>query len=217
MENNSLLGRDIVCFGSAIIRVNPDFASLTFEVEVVDKKPQDAFSKVKELSRQLNKALQLWENVESRSSNLNLREAKDHIDGSWRRIGYQASIQTNVVIRDLSKVEDIISAAVDAGAQNINSFSFGTSALKDYRAQARRNAIKAAIEKAENYCSAAGVKLGEVIGIEDVNPEQRSLSRERHYSHQSEGEIAESAAAIDPGAISVLGAVRVRFNLISNS
>ena len=209
--------KGIVCFGSAIIRVDPDFASLTFEIGIVNKKPQSAFSKAKEVSKQLNKVLQSWEKVESRSSNLRFSEEKEHSSGAWRRVGYRASIQTNVVIRDLSKVEEIISAAIDAGAHNINSFSFGTSSLKDYRAQARRNAIEAAIEKAKNYCAAANVELGQVIGIEDVNPERRNSYGESHLADQSDGSIVEDATAIDPGAISVHGAVRVTFELNSHT
>lgn len=203
----------IVCFGSAVIRVNPDFASLIFEIAIVDKKPQIAFSKAKDVSKQLNKVLQAWQKVESRSSNLKLSQEREHSNGVWRYVGYRASIETNVVIRDLAKIEDIISAAVDAGAYHIKSFSFGTSALKDYRAQARRNAIEAAIEKAKNYCSAANVELGEVIGIEDVNPDSTSPYRESHLANQSSGDIAEDATAIDPGAIPVNGAVRVTFKL----
>ena len=215
MIDNSKPIKGIVCFGSALIRVDPDFASLTFEIGVVNKNPQNAFSKAKEISKQLNKVLQSWEKVESRSSNLRLSEEKEHSSGAWRRIGYRASIQTNVVIRDLSKVEEIISAAIDVGAHNINSFSFGTSSLKDYRAHARRNAIEAAIEKAENYCIAANVELGKVIGIEDVNPERTNSYGESHLANQSDGGIVEDATAIDPGAISVHGAVRETFELHS--
>ncbi len=41
----------ITCFGSALVRVNPDFASLTTEVGFVDKEPKVAFSKTKKLAR----------------------------------------------------------------------------------------------------------------------------------------------------------------------
>jgi hypothetical protein len=42
--------------------------------------------------------------------------------------------------------------------------------VKEIRAQARRMAMTAAKEKAQNYCAAGGVELGRILHIEDANP-----------------------------------------------
>jgi hypothetical protein len=44
--------------------------------------------------------------------------------------------------------------------------------LKELRADARKQAVVAAREKAELYCREAGVAVGKVIAIEDSNPDQ---------------------------------------------
>ena len=63
----------ITCFGSAIVRVPPDFASMTIEVGSTDRNPKTAFSKTKETARKLKSFLQKWEKIDSRSSNVSLR------------------------------------------------------------------------------------------------------------------------------------------------
>jgi uncharacterized protein len=204
----------ITCFGSAVVRVASDFASMTLEVGSVDGNPKTAFSKTKETARKLNKFLQVWEKIDSRSSHIALQEEREHVNGRWKRVGYRASIQFHVVIQDITQVEEILSGAVEAGVDKILSFGFGTSALKEHRALARRNAIEAAFDKARNYCMAANVELGEVIRIEDINPDSTSPYRESHVQNQSQSsDLSESPQAIDPGSIPVNGAVQVTFKI----
>jgi uncharacterized protein len=208
----------ITCFGSAVVRVAPDFASMTIEVGNVESNPKTAFAKTKEAAKKLNKFLQTWEKIDSRSSQVALREEQEYVNNRWKHVGYRASIQFHVIIKEVNQLEDIISGAVETGVDRIVSFGFGTSALKEHRAFARRNAIEAAFEKARNYCKAANVELGEVIRIEDVNPDFTSPYRESHVQNQAQSaDLSESSQAIDPGAIPVNGAVQVTFKIISKN
>src|SRR5229473_3394794 len=61
--------------------------------------------------------------------------------------------------------------AVEAGANEVTSVKYLTTQLAELRAQARREAVAAARRKAEVYSEAAGVALGHVLHIEDVNPD----------------------------------------------
>ncbi len=58
------------------------------------------------------------------------------------------------------------------------------------------------------------MELGEVIRIEDVNPDFTSPYRESHV-HNESANLSESSQAIDPGAIAVNGAVQVTFRIIN--
>lgn len=208
----------ITCFGSAVVRVAPDFASMTIEVGNGDRNPKTAFSKTKETAKKLNAFLQSREKIDSRSSTVSLREEQEFINGTWKHVGYRATIQFHVVIKDITQVEEILSGAVETGVDRILSFGFGTSALKEHRALARRNAIEAAFDKARNYCGAANVELGEIIRIEDVNPDFSSPYRESHVQNQSQStDLSESSQAIDPGSIPVNGAVYVTFKIITKN
>lgn len=84
--------------------------------------------------------------------------------------------------------------------------------LKEVRAQARQQAVQAAREKAEIYCVAAGITLGPVIHIEDVNPDQLQ-GREGHVIRELQPDDEGPVQAFNPGSITVAGAVMVAFEL----
>jgi len=116
----------------------------------------------------------------------------------------------NVVLRELDKVDALFSGLIAAGANHLISVTFQTTRLKDIRADARRRAVAAARAKAELYCQAAGVGVGEVLAIEDVNPESLSGRSEGHtYREPVAVNDSGEPGAIDPGAITVGAAVYV--------
>jgi uncharacterized protein YggE len=110
-------------------------------------------------------------------------------------------------------MEEVLAGVVDAGANEIGSVEFRTARLKEYRTEARRRAVAAAREKAENYCRAAGVSLGAVVSMEDVNPEVLRGSGESHTSSEVSSDDAGPDRALAPGSIIVGAAVSVVFEL----
>jgi uncharacterized protein YggE len=87
-----------------------------------------------------------------------------------------------------------------------------TTQLKEVRARARRQAVLAAREKAELYCSAANVKLGAVLHIEDVNP-NTLRGYEGHVQREMPVEDVGDLRAFDPGSIAVSAAVMLSFQI----
>jgi len=146
------------------------------------------------------------------ASNVNVFRSYEYIDGQNKFIGYTAQVDFNVLIDKLDAVEDIIAGLVDADISKMDGVFYETTELKAVRARARRQAVRAAQEKAQLYCDVADVKLGRVIHIEDVNPDQLG-GREGHY--MSEASIADDGPlrAFDPGSIVVNGAVMMTFEI----
>ena len=107
-------------------------------------------------------------------------------------------------------MEEILAGVVDAGANEINGVELQSSRLKELRAEARRRAVAAAREKAEHYCQAAGVTLGSVLHIEDINPELLG-SYGSHVMHEIPIEDAQPLRAFDPGSIIVNGCVVIAY------
>jgi uncharacterized protein YggE len=66
-----------------------------------------------------------------------------------------------IVLKNVSRMEEALAAAVDAGATHIHDVQFETTELRKYRDQARALAVKAAIEKARDLAAAAGRKVSE--------------------------------------------------------
>jgi uncharacterized protein len=128
-------------------------------------------------------------------------------DDSGRGIvGYSASNSVSAVVRDLSRVGDVIDAAVGAGANNVS----GPSLARDDQDKLYRDALEKAVanarEKATALARAAGISLGAV----------RSLSE----SSQSAGPVTfaalaerQSATPIEPGTAEITATVRVVFAL----
>lgn len=213
-----------VCvFGSALLRVSPDSVKIATAVHCVEKKTSDAFSKAKEAARAVFDFLQRSGIDDFGMSRISLSQEHRYSGGEHRFLGYKATIGFTIVIKTLDRLEDIASGVIEAGANEIGSIQFQTSDLKDLRTQARRQAIDAAKEKAAVYAQAAGVALGKVIHIEDVNPQvlQMYLRPQLHVGGvggvgQPPQDIIEHDAGkqtLDPGAIEVSAAVLVAFSL----
>ena len=69
---------------------------------------------------------------------------------------YTATKAVQVLLRDTSKFQDLLSQSLAAGANHIYGVEFSTSELRKYRDQARAMAVKAAAEKARDVATAAG-------------------------------------------------------------
>jgi hypothetical protein len=75
-----------------------------------------------------------------------------------------------LVLHDVDRMEEVLAAAVDAGATHIHGVEFETTKLREHRDHARALAVQAATEKARDMAAAAGMKvLGGPIGISSAN------------------------------------------------
>ena len=70
--------------------------------------------------------------------------------------------------------------------------------------------MAAARRKAELYAEAAGVRLGAVIHVEDVDPER--VNQERYRGHGASGQASEQD--LSPGQVVVSGAVVLSFGIL---
>lgn len=200
-------------FGSAMMRISPSVASLTFSVENVADHPRDAFRLTRESAQKVRAYLSEADIAEFGVSHIRLDEAIDFVDRKSKFLGYRATLTFNVLITALSRVEEIMSGLVDAGVNLISSVSYQTTELKEIRAEARRRAVKAAREKAELYCSEAGVTLGKVIHLEDINPDVLRQFAGHQTVRETPIDDENPAEAYDPGSIIVKAAVMITFEI----
>lgn len=199
-------------FGSAIVRVVPDVVVLRFSVSQLKPHPKEAFQAVRESAQLIQAFLSKAQIKDAGSSHISLRADYRYRQNEQQFAGYLTTVEFRVIISDLTRVEEILSGVIDAGANHIISVDFQTTQLKEIRAEARRQAIIAAREKAEVYCKAAGVELGEVIHIEDLNPDQ--LQRfQGHTRLETPLEDESEAKAFDPGSIVIAGTVMVAYKI----
>ncbi len=202
----------ITVFGSFITRVDPDIASISFAVNRLMGQPRDAFREAHEGAQKVRAYLAQAKIDDFGASSITLSESYDRRGAEDRFLGYLARIAFHLVLHDLNTIEDVIAGIVDSGVDELSNIEFQTSRLKEIRAEARRQAVAASREKAENYCRAAGVSLGSVIHIEDVNPD---VLKRRTFHTTREDQLVEDVPehAINPGSIVVGAAVLIAYKI----
>lgn len=218
-SNNPILtNQGVKVFGSAIVRVTPDTASIVVAVSRIEHKPEEAFAKAREAAQSVNAYLHQAGIKDFGSSRITLSEAYRYIGGQNTFVGYDATIGFNIVIREMDRVDNLLTGVLTAGANSLTSVTFQTTRLKNLRAEARRRAVVAAREKAELYCEVAGVTVGNVLAIEDVNPDVLT-KRSTGHSPREQMPIEDDGnpGVIDPGAITVGAAVDITYQIIERS
>src|SRR5258708_9006402 len=161
-----------VC-GSAVLRAEPDRAVAEIGVARVASTAKAAFSgsgeAVQAVVRSVRRSNISPEAVEV--SRVVLTSAYEGFGQAQKFIGYRARVPFRTLIDRLDGVARVLTDAVEAGANEVTSVRYLTTHLAELRAQARPEAVAAARRKAERYWEAAGVALGHVLHIEDVNPD----------------------------------------------
>jgi len=120
---------------------------------------------------------------------------------------YRVTKEIQVELKDISKFENLLNAAIHAGANHVYGIEFSTSELRKYRDQARALAAKAAIEKANDLAVAAGL---EVVG-KPVAVSSYSYGGGAAYSHccgyYGGGNYAQNVIQTVPGSDGAEGSV----------
>lgn len=203
-------------FGSCLIRVEPDYASLRFAVTRLAPEPAGAFEQAKLGARAVRELLSR-ESVADRdvhAAQISLEQAYDGYNEKRRFVGYRARVGFQVSLHALARFEALLVGIVQAGGDQIESVSFKTSRLRELRDEARKGAVLAARRKAGVYADAAGARVGHVLHIEDVNAED--VGRRSHMADVDLAGHDESAlsGADNPGSIVIAAAVMACFALL---
>ncbi len=161
-------GRTVTVSGAAVVYVTPDRAMIQLGVQSNGSTP--------DATRAAN-ALEIQRVIQSITA-LGV-EAKDiatdyyivypvYNDYSDLVIkGYRIDNTISVTLRDITLADDVIVAALKAGANEVQDVQFYLSNLRQYRDQARGMAVQAAGEKAQALASAAGAQAGCVLTINE--------------------------------------------------
>lgn len=88
-------------------------------------------------------------------------------DYEKKKHSYNAVQTIEIVIRDLSKYDELMEGIVDQGINRIDAVVFQSSKLAQYQSEARKLAMKDAKLKAEDYVSVLGQKVGKALVISD--------------------------------------------------
>lgn len=199
----------VTSYGAASVQAAPDLARIRLGVERTEASPQEAFSAARTAISGLREAIRSHGVPDGQvsASRLDLQTSWNGYGPDRRFLGYRCQAAFAIEYRDLDSLEPFLIAAVDAGANQLEGVDFDVRSKPELRAQARSAAVRTAQAKAELYAEAAGVRLGPVIHIEDVDPE--SIGAGRYRGHGDSGTASEADLA--PGAVVVSAAVVLGF------
>jgi uncharacterized protein YggE len=200
-------------FGAASVDAAPDLARLRVAVKQTRPKPAEAFEVTRGAVNRVREVLREHgiPDTAVSTSRLNLQSVWNFSSNERKFVGYACTASFVIEVRELESLEPILVDVVDAGANHVDGVEFDVSTKKQLRAQAREAAVAAAREKAELYTQAAGVRLGPVVHIEDVDSEQLQNVYRSHGQAAGGGGDGDLA----PGKISVSAGVVVGFSLIA--
>jgi uncharacterized protein YggE len=172
--------------GEGAAEVQPELAILQIGVAVTAKVAKDALA---ENSKLLNAALNAAKEagIEPRdlqTSGLSLRPDIVRAEKWPHRevIGYQVNNILTIRVRDISKLGGLLDRLVVLGINDIRNISFSVANPDPLIEQARADAIKDAMRKAEKYAEAANLRIVRVLtinesGIETPAPRPLVLTR----------------------------------------
>jgi uncharacterized protein YggE len=188
--------------GTAEVRARPDLARITFRVTRMESTPAAAFAATNDAVTAVRRVLGEHAIADEalEGSRLGLTTLWSYADSHRTFLGYECQATFTVEAPDLDGVESLLVDLVAAGAHEIESVQFDVRNRADLLARARRQAVEAARDRAELYTQAAGVRLGAVVHIDDVEPEH-AISLGFDASRSAPG----SGPGLAPGHV-VLGA-----------
>lgn len=160
--------------GQGRVQAKPDHARLTVEVITRDKTLQAATASHRERAQRAAEALRNLQGsgIEIERSTFRLDEDRRPIlPGQQQRreeIEYRAVTTFELKTTQLDKLDAAISQVAGTGLFEVRGLRFAIGERNPAIDAARRAAVEDARQRAEVYTQAAGVKLGEVVRIEDT-------------------------------------------------
>jgi uncharacterized protein YggE len=136
--------------------------------------------------------------------------------------GYVVDQGVIFVLDDIKKLRELITKAVESGANQIRSIEFDTSNLRQLKDEARILALKAAKEKAEAMAHEYSAKLGKVVVMQEVGTSIQGLSSNRYtyfpnltnnIRSSSTSESFEMSNSVAPGQLKITSSVSTTFEL----
>lgn len=128
-----------------------------------------------------------------------------------RIAGYRVENEVRVVTKKIEKAAELIQTAVDAGANQVSSISFGLSDERARRADVIAQATANARSDAKALAAAAGVTLVRTIR---VDLDQQNVARPQPMIYQrAAAEVAAVAPPIQPADVQVSAQVTIVYEI----
>lgn len=137
------------------------------------------------------------------------RETPYGTDGSPGEAVYHVQNIMSITVRDISKVGQLVSESIAAGANVVNHIHYTLSNSSELEREARTLAMQNATSKAQELAELANVDLGDIVMITDSS---YSVPVPLPYARE-----AASPASVATGQLGVTATITVRFEITQRS
>lgn len=195
--------------GAGIVRVVPDRVTIKIRVENSADEVKGLKEKNDETVREVLRFLKKM-NVAERDIQTEYMSLKKNYDYNTKTYSFSANQSLSILVRDLSKYEDLMHGLLNSGVNRIDGVSFSSSDRKNLESQARKKAIENAKMKAEEYASALGQKIGKAISVSEFQSGPEPQMKMRAMMADT---VEESESGIALGEMEIQAMVQVKFLL----
>ena len=157
---------------TGLVKVLPDAVQFNFSVFAIDASSSGALKRANELASQAREALDKAnvdkDEIATQSINI-YPEYSYSQDGVQNLVGFRATQSFAVTLRDTTSAGKVVDAVVASVGTDLSIDTLAPILIdsKDAAEQARKNAVKIAKDKAEDYADLLGVDLGNVISVRE--------------------------------------------------
>src|SRR5258708_11580870 len=177
----------VAAYGAASVKAAPDLVGVGFKVVGVEQTRSGSFAQATDAVRAVREVLRRHGLPDRavETSRLGLKSLWSY--GADRKfLGYQCQASFSVESTNLDDVQQLLIDLVATGANEIDGVDFDVITKPDLRAEARRQAVAAARNKAGLYAEAAGARLGPVVHIDYLEPEHAGAELYRGHAAGTE-------------------------------
>ena len=209
----------ITVTGQAEIMVVPDEVAFNLRVVTMDKNLADAQAKNDQIVKTLLALARKYQIPPTQVQTDHIGLGQRYTDEEVTKkppvfLGYTVTKKVTIVLRDVSKAEELLADVFKSGVSEIEDVLFRTTQIRKYKDQARALAIRAAQEKASALAREIGQTIGKAYSITEEGLTDRSYSQNISNSiGLTRGTDSDDEGTIALGQISVTARVLVSFEL----
>jgi uncharacterized protein YggE len=206
--------RTVTVNGTGMTRVEPDEAVAVFEFTEKARELQDAHRAVQERVQQfVDTVVEAgWDRDLIRQSGINYHPNYDYIQNEGQVFrDFSASVTLTFRTENLDDVPGILDLAIERGVTQIQPVRYSVTNRQAQEGEARVKAIQNARQKAQEYASAAGASLADVVSITESHsggPQPRPAMRAMEADDASG-----SFANVSPNQVELTSNVTVTWKL----
>ena len=198
--------------GEGKVKVIPDQATIAVTIETKGNNAKDV---KKENDEKIEAVLKFIKKMNLAPADYKTQRVSlnPQYDYEKKKHSYNATQTIEILLRDLSKYDELMEGLVNEGINRIDAVTFQSSKLAQYQSEARKLAMKEAKMKAEDYVSVLGQKVGRAMTISDNS---QTYYPQPMYAAMKTMEMADVSApreTIAVGEINITANVTVSFIL----